>query len=530
MANWAELAALWLGGDGEKWIAENPCCLSGVVDWWTVDDAARKDGLHKWSTDRLGGVLCGGVAAVMEDSGSTVVEVREAETAAGKLLGEQVDWSSGWNGLQDAGLVEVVDGRVQLRWMTRAESELGQGLRRLAARAFGPPSQKSVVAAMKRLDFELSQAQQQAATVALSAGVSVLCGGPGTGKTASVRLAVELAEDAGERVALAAPTHRSAGRLSEVTRRPTSTVHALLGARSDYSFCVQEVDADLVVVDEASLLDTVLTRALVERLRPSARLLLVGDVEQLGSVGPGDVLRDVIRSGVCTVTELQECYRQRARSGIVDFVRGVMQGRVGQLPGIMYKPDKDVHFENADTVEDVDDVAVDLLLQGYDIITPRRSGKFGADQMSQRLRERAYNRTGCIEAGDYVRLKQSGYSWRGSSGNNIGRVVSRKGPYGYRTATVDFCGLKIDFAERDWNQLVMAIANTVHASQGLEYPEVALLLHPSAGRLLNRKVLYTAATRAMSTLVIFGDEKSLEAAARNAGEPRVTRLRELLQR
>ena len=185
--------------------------------------------------------------------------------------------------------------------------------------------------AFTRLDPQLSAEQQAAIRMSLSQPLSVLTGGPGTGKTTALKALIELLESAGKRYSLASPTGRAAKRLSQATGRPASTIHRLLGFSPGEGFkfnADNPLPADFVVVDEASMLDLYLANHLLRALQPGTHLLLVGDVDQLPSVGAGDVLRDVIASGVAPVTRLSAIFRQAAHSQIITNAHRINQGQM----------------------------------------------------------------------------------------------------------------------------------------------------------------------------------------------------------
>lgn len=331
-------------------------------------------------------------------------------------------------------------------------------------------------------------------------------------------------------VALCAPTGRAAARLSEATGRPAVTVHKLLGAKMDGSYGSESIAADLVVVDEASLVDLFLLEELLGRLRDGAHLILVGDQEQLGSVGPGAVLRDCIESAKVPGMRLGVVQRQAAESGIVRLARGIARGKLPAIADYEILPNADVSFWDAGSPEEIGESIVQLFNRGHQIITPRRTGRWGSEEISDLIRNQSLMRRGGLVVGDLVRLRGGDYAWRGAGlgAGALGRVVSCRGAYGNKTAVVDFAGKEIEYPERHWSRLCHGWASTIHTAQGSEFEAVGLLLHPSAGRLLARNVLYTAATRAKSRLVLFGERASLRAAVASLGTSRRTRLRNLL--
>jgi exodeoxyribonuclease V alpha subunit len=380
---------------------------------------------------------------------------------------------------------------------------------------------------------ELTADQVAAVGTCLGAPLSVLTGGPGTGKSTTVRVLVARLEAAGLEVALCAPTGRAAKRLEELTGRAATTVHRLLEARPDaaggfrFRFGTAEpLPHDVVVVDEASMLDTWLAARLVEAVPDRSRLVMVGDADQLPSVGPGDVLRDVIRSGVVPVATLGEVHRQAAGSRIVALARAVLAGEVPALPradGEVYvaeEPDRGgIAARVVRTVAERAPSHFGVTVDDVQVLAPVYRGPAGVDALNAALKAALNPADGRPSVagrpgGDRVMQTRNDPELDVANGD-VGTVVDldvRAGAVRVRWAR----GEVVHPRDRV-RDLVPAWAVTVHKAQGGEWPVVVLVLDPSHGGMLWRALAYTAVTRATRGLVLVGRAESLRTAARTAG-------------
>ncbi len=376
---------------------------------------------------------------------------------------------------------------------------------------------------------DLTTGQRAAVEVAIGAPVSVLTGGPGTGKTRTVEEVVRAAESGGHSVALCAPTGRAAKRLEELVGRPASTIHRLLEARpdGDGGFALRYGHAeplpfDLVVADEVSMCDTWLAAQLVAAVEEGAHLLLVGDPDQLPSVGPGDVLRDIVAAGVVPVTELTEIHRQAAGSRIVALAREVLAGEVGPLKGV----DGDVFLaEEPDrrrivprVVQAVAERIPDHLgvpSEQVQVLAPVYRGPVGVDALNAGLKA-ALNPGGGrpevsgFHVGDRVLQTRNDPELDVANGD-IGSVVDLDAKRG--ELRVAFPRGEVVVDARGVRNLAPAWAVTVHKSQGGEWPVVVLVVDPSHRGMLWRNLVYTGVTRARDALIVVGRVEALRAAA-----------------
>ncbi|GAA4957454.1 SF1B family DNA helicase RecD2 [Actinoplanes utahensis] len=393
----------------------------------------------------------------------------------------------------------------------------------------------------QRTGSTLAPEQEQAVRLALTRKVAVLTGGPGCGKSFTVRSIVELAAAKKAKIQLVAPTGRAAKRLAELTGHPAATVHRLLKLQpgGDATFDRDNpLDADLLVVDEASMLDLILANKLVKAVPPGAHLLLVGDVDQLPSVGAGEVLRDLLAADVIPRVRLTQIFRQAAESGVVTNAHRVNQGRSVLLEGMtdfFLFPCDDNEAAAALTV----DVACSRMPRRFgldprrdiQILTPMHRGPAGAGALNTLLQQQLTpGREGLPErrlggrvfrVGDKVTQIRNNYD-KGAAGvfnGTVGVVTGLSPEEQTLTVRTDEDEL-IDYDFDELDELAHAYAITIHRSQGSEYPAVVIPLTTSAWMMLQRNLLYTAITRAKKLVVLVGSRRALATAVRTVGAGR----------
>ncbi len=400
-----------------------------------------------------------------------------------------------------------------------------------------PPDSRLITAAvLDRLSITLSSAQQAILTQMLAHKVSVITGGPGTGKTTLIRAVTAVMEGLKRRVMLAAPTGRAARRLFEVTGRPAATLHKALGYNlADGCFDRGEDDplaADVVVVDEASMVDTLLMASLIRAVPVTATLILVGDVFQLPSVGPGNVLSDLIRSRTITTFQLTEIFRQDEQSPIVINAHRVRQG----LPPVIAPSDdpdlpSEFKFIQQADPERVVQTVVTLCqreiprhfrldpIRDIQVLTPMHRGPVGTLNLN-RVLQGALNATdeqvavmgSHFKVGDKVMHLRNNYRkevFNGDIGIVDGIDLEKE------RAEVNYDGRKVAYEFLELDELSLAYAVSVHKSQGSEYPAVVIPLLTQHYIMLQRNLLYTSLSRGRQLVVMVGTTKALEVALKN---------------
>jgi exodeoxyribonuclease V alpha subunit len=454
------------------------------------------------------------------------------EGAVENLLSEQRLRSESLAGEREAALY--------LPALFEAEVHAAEGLGRLLAAEIPGPA-IDVLRALRwfegRSQLVLQGEQRRAVELALQEKALVITGGPGTGKTTLVRAIVEIFRRKRLRVLLAAPTGRAAKRLSEATGSEARTIHRLLEFDPRKGRFQRDLDhplaADLVLIDEVSMVDTPLARRLIDALPDGVRLILVGDVDQLASVGPGKVLEELIRSRRLPVVRLQEVFRQAATSRIVSNAHRVNRGELPELDA--EGAETDFFFIERPEAQAALETLLELVGRrvprgfGIDpreevqVLTPMRRGLLGADSLNRELQALLNPRglaAGSLKglcAGDRVMQLRNNYDLDVFNGD-IGRVEAID-PEG-RRLTVRFDERRVEYESAEIEQLALAYACSVHKAQGSEYPCVVMPLHGQHHVMLQRNLLYTAMTRASRLLVLVGDREALARAVRNNHEQR----------
>lgn len=386
-----------------------------------------------------------------------------------------------------------------------------------------------------------AELQRKAIVDAMSNGVTILTGGPGTGKTTVVKALMKIFGGMGMKVALAAPTGRAAKRLSESTSSEAKTIHRMLemiyeGDRFDFARNEKNyLDENVIVVDEASMVDTVLMCALLKAIKPGARLILIGDADQLPSVGAGNVLHDIIEGGRFATVKLTEIFRQAEQSLIVTNAHRI---NTGEMP-ILDRADSDFFFLSRNSDAAIAATVVDLyknrLPKAYggetinriQVISPSRRGLGGTDHLNIQLqnalnpkrngKSELAHRERTFRVGDRVMQIRNNYEleWTrdGKNGTgifngDIGDILSIDGKNRYMEISFDDKTVRYEFSLLD--DLEHAYAITVHKSQGSEYPIVIIPMYAAPPMLLTRNLLYTAVTRAQKMVVVVGRRDIVE--------------------
>lgn len=381
--------------------------------------------------------------------------------------------------------------------------------------------------------FILTDQQKAAVKAAVRHKVTILTGGPGTGKTTTLRALLDLLDADRASYALAAPTGRAAKRLAEATGREAKTIHRLLAYKPGEGFgrhADNPLDADLIVIDEASMLDLILAYNLLKAIGPDSHLLLVGDVDQLPSVGAGDVLRDLIDSEITAVIRLDTIFRQAADSLIIRNAHRINQGRMplsGEGESDFYIFVKDDTAEAADLLVDIVQNRVPGKFGFHPIdqiqaLAPMYNGDLGVTNLNHRLqaalnpggKRKAERRQGgrVFRVGDKVMQTVNNYDKSVYNGD-IGRITAINAVEQTVAVNIDGAPVVYDFLELD--ELIHAFCISVHKSQGAEYPCVVLPVVMQHYMMLQRNLLYTAVTRAQKLVILVGTRRALAIAVKN---------------
>ena len=544
-------------GDGAlDAIRRDPYLLSadaGGLPFSAADEIAMSMGFSARSPERLRSALLFELSH-NEGNGHVFLPRGKLLAATAQLLGDEDGVEEALDTLIDEGKVfsETV-ANVEACYLLRlreAEDYACRKLRNLLSATADVSSRagRTVDEIEQSQGITYAPLQRKAVELAAEHGVLILTGGPGTGKTTTVRGIVSLFERMGLAIVLAAPTGRAAQRLGELTGREAQTIHRLLGmswneATHEVTFTKGEkepLEADAVIVDEMSMVDLPLFAALLRALRPGTRLVMVGDADQLPSVGAGNVFSDLIRSGKVETVFLREVFRQAERSAIIRNAHAVNAGE----PPRLQNDQGDFYFLCRRDAQRAVSTVVELCqsrlpekmgipVGDIQVLTPTRKGPAGTENLNRLLQE-ALNpakpgqpeiRWGerIFRPGDRVMQTRNDYDilWEKEDGT-VGSGVFN-GDVG-RIQAIDPAGewLAILYEDRKalyslemLSEIDLAYAQTVHKAQGSEYPCVVLCAMPSAPGLMVRGVLYTALTRARELLILVGDDAAVREMAAN---------------
>jgi exodeoxyribonuclease V alpha subunit len=543
--------------DAVQLISENPYRLARDIrgiGFRTADQIAAKLGIEKTAMIRVRARISYALAEAM-DEGHCGLPAEELVTLTEKLLEVPV-------GLVDTALdLELDDGAVVaddvegrhcvfLAALYRAEHEIAEKLKTLAV---GKPPwpvidvDKAIPWVEQRTKLALADSQKIALGAALASKMMVITGGPGVGKTTLVNSLLKILIAKAVTMALCAPTGRAAKRLTESTGLEAKTIHRLLETdprtgrfRRDEA---EPVDCDLLVIDETSMVDVPLMRAVLRALPESAALLIVGDVDQLPSVGPGQVLADIIASGTVPVVRLTEVFRQAAQSRIITNAHRINQGLT---PDLTSAEADDFYFVDAAEPEDAVRKLLTIVqeripkrfgldpIRDIQVLCPMNRGGLGARSLNIDLQK-------ALKPPGEVRIERFG--WTFCPGDKVMQIENDYDKDGYNgdlgivsridieesELTVDFDGRNVAYGFGELDELVLAYATTIHKSQGSEYPAVIIPLTTQHYPMLQRNLVYTGVTRGKRLVVLVGQRKALAIAVKGSRtRRRWSKLREWL--
>ena len=546
------------GADAVQVMTENPYRLARDIrgiGFKTADAIAMKLGIEKTAMIRLRAGISYALTEAM-DEGHCGLPNEELVTLAVELL------------VVDKGLVltamelELKDGTVIadsigetacifLGGLYKAEQVIAGRLLRLANGKLPWPHidpAKALPWIEQKTDLSLAESQVAAVRLALVSKVLIITGGPGVGKTTIVKSILRILSAKGVNLLLCAPTGRAAKRMTEATGFEAKTIHRLLEVDPKGGGFKRgtdnPLDCDLLIIDETSMVDVLLMQALLKAAPDDAALLIVGDIDQLPSVGPGQVLADIIASGVVPVVRLTEIFRQAAKSQIITSAHRINQGSIPDLA----KPegDSDFYFVQADDPESAVPRIINLVktripqrfgldpIRDIQVLCPMNRGGVGARSLNIEL-QAALNPAGARKVerfgwtfapGDKVMQIENDYDKEVYNGD-IGYIDNVDPDAGELTASFDGRSVTFGFSELD--TLVPAYAATIHKSQGSEYPAVVIPIMTQHYTMLQRNLLYTGVTRGKRLVVLVGQKKAVAIAVKNvSGRRRWSKLNEWL--
>jgi len=542
---------------------ENPYRLARDIrgiGFKTADEIAGRLGIEKTSMVRARAGISYTLMEAIGDGHCALPKDDLLENAAGIL---EIPKDS----LPDALALELQEGNVIsdnigdrgcifLPHLWHAEKTIADRLIRLSSGAMPWPNidpSKAIPWVENKLNVTLAASQKEAVDVALKAKTLVITGGPGVGKTTIVNSILKIVMAKGIKVALAAPTGRAAKRLSESTGLEAKTVHRLLefdpingGFKRSADF---PLECDLLVIDETSMVDVPLMAQLLRAVPDLAAVIIVGDADQLPSVGPGQVLADIIASEIMPVTRLTEIFRQAAKSRIITNAHRVNKGHMPELT-LSKDEETDFYFIDAAEPEDAVSKIVELVktrisrrfgldpIRDIQVLCPMQRGAVGARSLNVEL-QKALNSGNANQPA----VERFGYTYRVGdkvmqTENDYEKEVFN-GDIGFITAIdVDANEITINFDERtvtygfgELDEVMLCYATTIHKSQGSEYPAVVIPIMTQHYMMLERNLLYTGITRGQKLVVLVGQKKAVAIAVRgNKDRRRWSKLRERLMR
>lgn len=551
------------GKDTIKIINENPYRLSEDIfgiGFRTADKIANKMGIENSSPYRLEAGL---KFVIMQCAGEghTYVPKEELFNKAKHLLGiDEPYLEEALRNLALKNIIYIINDEEEIKIYYApfhiAENNVAKKIVELSRVDFDELEvdvDKEIHRIEEKDKINFGKKQKIAIRESIQNGMMIITGGPGTGKTTIINAIIDICEDLGMKVLLTAPTGRAAKRMSETTGRESKTIHRLL----EYSFMEAEdmafnrneespLDADIIIVDEASMIDILLMNSMLKAVNPGTRLILVGDVDQLPSVGAGNVLKDIINSGTIRVVMLDEIFRQAEESMIIINAHRVNKG---DNP-LLNEKEKDFYFISLRSPQEIVNTIIDLIkerlpnfygvdpIKDIQVLTPMKKGEVGTfslnkciqDALNPKAEEKEEKKIGdeIFRVGDKVMQIKNNYSleWEilrdgdvvetgeGIFNGDLGYITDIDNEEGMvKVLFDDNKSVEYDFKQID--ELKLAYATTVHKAQGSEFPVIVMPIFSGPPMLLTRNLFYTAITRAKQLVVLVGEVRYMEMMIRN---------------
>lgn len=513
----------------EHIVLEDP--YSMVEDVWqlsffTADKIGEHLGIAKDDPRRLQAALVTAVKFAAE-AGHLFATQEEAVASASRISGEEPEKVAREieNAVASGRLVSSRGG-LYLPVFYNAEKEGAEKLSALASVKLESVSDDEVPE-FSQLGHRYSPLQREAIKMAMESPVVAITGGPGSGKTTVVKGIIDMLEGEGKKVVLCAPTGRAAKRLSTLTGCHATTIHSLLGYRQGEGYHNKKIDADVLIIDEGSMMEQVLFNHLLQALKPGTRVILVGDADQLPAIGAGDVLRDLIASERIPVAHLNENFRQSEGSLIASGARAINNGEVPESD-----PEHDLMIIPEPTVARIHDKILSLVAEELPasrgiapddilVVTPQQVGKLGARQLNFDIQEKV-NPEGpalkrgatTMRLGDPV-MQTANSRERGVYNGEVGRITGVD-PSQQTLEVIFSDGRKSVYERSELSELTLAYATTIHKLQGSEARNIIIPVTMAHKPMLYRNLLYTGVSRATNLCILVGEEEALRYAVENA--------------
>ncbi len=531
-------------------IKDNPYILADEIEgigFRTADNIAINMGYDLESPKRI---ACGIKYEMNEwsDEGDVFSYKDDLVYEASRLLeiDDEIVGSTIEEMISDGRLIEDND-RVYLPYLYQAEKRVADKILKMNSLAvFQACSQTSIEELEKKTGYTYEPEQRDAILDVVRNRVMILTGGPGTGKTTTTKGMIEMLLSMRRNIALAAPTGKAAKRMSELTGHEAKTIHRLLEFNPETGFCYNEYNYlpfDAILVDEASMINILLMDSLMQAINPESKVIFIGDIDQLPCIGPGNVLKDMINSGVLPVVKLNKIFRQAQDSGIIVNAHRIKDGE-----DMIIRNQKDSDFFVLDdidnTLEDTVELVRDRLPKAYGIkpqdiqvLTPMKKNNVGVINLNTELQKclnppspmkKDMKHGGLVfREGDKVIQNENDYDkgvFNGESGTITSIIPELK------IVSIDFDGRVVNYEFNEMDEVLLSYAMTIHKSQGSEYPIVVIPITEANKIMMQRNLIYTAITRAKQVCVLIGSKRMMRLGiSRVPVEKRKTTLKERLQ-